>query len=90
MGKDLLNKKINPNNVKELLKQNQIQTDNNTSPKKIRIHDDPGEYIRLKNRLARERTNQIYNKAYFDKFWNSGKKETTTTVEVTEKEPVAA
>ena len=75
MGKDLLNKKINPNNVKELLKQYQCDELNkqNNQPKKIRIYDDPGEYERYKNILARERTNQIYNKAYFDKFWNSGK-----------------
>lgn len=63
MTYDLLAKRINPEHVKELL-----QDTNENSPKKIRIWDDPGEVARKRNKMKRERTNQIYTDDYFNQF----------------------
>lgn len=62
MNYAILSHKINPDNVKELLKNNGSHQD------KKRIWDDPGEVERMRNKLKRQRTNEIFNDEYFDKF----------------------
>lgn len=63
MTHDLLARKINPQNVKDLL------DDTNPEPiKKVRIYDDPGEVVRTRNKLKRQRTNEIYTDEYFSQF----------------------
>ncbi len=64
MTHDVLAKKVNPERVKELL---ELTSDQHCN-KKVRIHDDPGELIRYKNKQARLRTNELYNEEYFKKF----------------------
>ena len=64
MTHDVLATKINPDRVKELLD----ITSDQQSDKKVRIHDDPGELIRYKNKQARKRTNELYTDEYFKKF----------------------
>lgn len=68
--KNLQMKKINPQTVKELLNQYQPEKQENVQPisKKVRIYDDPGEVIRTRNKLKRQRTNEIYTDEYFEKF----------------------
>jgi hypothetical protein len=66
MTYDLLAKRINPEHVKELL-----QDTNENTPQKIRIWDDPGEVARKRNKMKRERTNQIYTDDYFNQFHSS-------------------
>ena len=66
MNYAILSHKLNPEHVKELLKANKEEM--TSSDKKIRIWDDPGEVERMRNKLKRQRTNEIYNDEYFDKF----------------------
>ena len=74
MTHDLLAIKLNPNHVKELL---QETSDNTNSPyqRKIRIYDDPGEVARARNKMRRQRTNEIFTDEYFAQF--HGQKEPT-------------
>ena len=76
MNDILKNYKINPNNVKELLKKdnNNSQDQLESQSKKRRIWDDPGELQRYRNKMRRIRTNEIYNDEYFAKFHGNKKK----------------
>lgn len=67
MNQAILATKPNPKNVKELLKQS-YNNDDDTTIHKVRIYDDPGEIIRYKNKMARKRTNELFNDEYFAKF----------------------
>ena len=70
MNLAILNHTPNLDNVKELVKKtsNCNIEENDNVKKKIRIHDDPGELIRYKNKQARKRTNELYTDEYFKKF----------------------
>lgn len=70
MNQAILATKPNPENVKELLRQTYHNNNDNNSIQKVRIYDDPGEIIRYKNKLARQRTNERFNEEYFSQWGN--------------------
>jgi hypothetical protein len=75
MNDILKNYKINPNNVKELLKKDNNQDHQSNQPKKKNIWDDIGDLQRYRNKMRRIRTNEIYNDEYFAQFHGGKKKD---------------